>query len=81
MVLGHFTPNYRETFSSQWLYQFHLPLFFMISGYLSKAYEKALSIEIEKICKRLIVPYFLLVLIGWGLEYTFIGLESNWGGV
>ena len=70
VILGHFTPNYRETFSSQWLYQFHMPLFFMISGYLSKAYDKPLSLEVVKIFKRLIVPYFLLVLIGWVIEYT-----------
>lgn len=80
VVLGHFTPNYKEAFSSQYLYQFHMPLFFIISGFLAKEYRNTIKQNFLKICRRLLVPYFLLVFLGWGLEWLLIGNECNWGG-
>lgn len=34
VVFGHFTPDYKNDFLCQLIYSFHMPLFFIISGYL-----------------------------------------------
>lgn len=81
VVLGHFTPNYKLDFSAQYLYQFHMPLFFIISGYLAKDYKSTVKIILKKNCRRLLIPYFLLVSLGWGFEWLLIGNECNWGGI
>lgn len=73
VVLGHFTPCYKEVYSSQLLYSFHLPLFFIISGYLFKSPNLTLIQQLKKIFVRLIVPYVLLIAIGLGLECVLRG--------
>ena len=80
VVLGHFTPNYNLNFTTQYLYQFHMPLFFIISGYLAKDYKSTVKIILKKNCRRLLIPYFLLVFLGWGFEWLLIGNECNWMG-
>ena len=42
-----------------WIYSFHLPLFFFLSGYLFKTSESFLSFLIKKI-KSLLIPYIFL---------------------
>lgn len=69
VILGYFTPDYKETYSSQLLYSFHMPLFFIISGFLCK-YSQNIDFcsYVNKINKRLLIPYFLLCIIEWGIE-------------
>lgn len=62
VVFGHLLQvpeNYSQTFLVDiwhWIYLFHMPLFFIISGYLFKQSE---SIAWSRLFKGLIVPYLL----------------------
>ncbi len=58
VVWGHWYPE----MSSIWIYAFHVPMFFMISGFLSKK-EDSFSGFMVKLTKSLVVPYFLLSFI------------------
>ena len=69
VCLGH--RNSTNNAVLQWLYSFHLPAFFFISGYLikDKHYINNLYGYLKRIANRLIVPYFLL-----GIIYIFINV-------
>lgn len=73
VVLGHFTPCYRDDYSAQLLYSFHLPLFFIISGYLYKTSDSTTRKQLMGIIQRLIVPYVMLIMLGLGIQFIFIG--------
>lgn len=70
VVMGHsgFTNEIiseRLSGLQKWIYSFHMPLFFFISGYLFSLTNKSLSnIQsgqfIKKKLKRLMIPYFVL---------------------
>lgn len=65
----------------KWIYSFHMPLFFCISGYLFSLTNKSLSDInpgpfILKKLKRLMVPYFVLGVIIFFIKYLFSGLAS-----
>ena len=52
--------NYHElTRLSGYLFLFHLPCFFMVSGYLYKESNKFFIITIKRRIKRLIIPYLI----------------------
>ena len=59
VVIGHCHPPFEKL-----IYGFHMPLFFILTGYLCK---KRNSVDIwnsiRKDIKRYIVPYFILCLI------------------
>lgn len=59
MVLGHGLVPERNI---QFIYSFHMPLFFVLSGLLFK--NRGLSTSIRKGIRTLIIPYFLLNAIG-----------------
>ena len=60
VVLGHCWPPFRKE-----IYAFHMPLFFMLSGYLFYNYKNLeLKILLRKLAKRLLIPYFILCGIG-----------------
>ena len=65
----------------KWIYSFHMPLFFFISGYLFSLTNKSLtaiktgSFIIKKL-KRLMIPYFVLGIIIFCIKYLFAGLAS-----
>ena len=57
MVIGHIG----FTTADIYIYAFHMPLFYMISGYLVKPdVRKKLSAHVISRAKRLLIPYFLL---------------------
>lgn len=58
VVWGHWYPE----ICGMWIYSFHVPLFFMISGFLFRK-ESSYRIFIEKNVRSLVIPYFLLCLI------------------
>lgn len=68
IVLGHFTPHKNETLLTQVIYSFHVPLFFIISGYLSKPIDDKVE-QFVKISKRLLFPYICFCFIGVVLLY------------
>lgn len=63
-----------------WIYSFHMPLFFMISGYLySLTNRNFIDIRagqfMRKKAVRLLVPYVVLGVILYGIKYVFSGLS------
>lgn len=60
------------TFLTRYIYSFHMPLFFVISGYCfglkKRDTEISLFAEIKKVFLRLLVPYLV-----WSLIYMYIG--------
>ena len=63
VAIGHIYSN-RTVFN--WLYSFHMPLFFLAAGWVYK--EKPVLTDIKRRIQTIVVPYFsfgLLVLIYW----------------
>lgn len=59
-----------------WIYSFHMPLFFLISGYLFSLTNKSfVDIDPGKFLKkkvlRLLVPYVVLGTVIYGIKYVF----------
>lgn len=65
VVIGHFypdtaTPEYK--IFRQWIYAFHMPVFFFISGYLYLRFQdnkEQLHLFLNKKFNRLMIPYFI----------------------
>lgn len=57
VILGHCEPPFDKI-----IYSFHMPLFFLISGYLFKS-KKNIKDYLKKIFIKYIIPYFLLCII------------------
>lgn len=69
VVLGHCSPPLYKL-----IYSFHMPLFFILSGYLFK--ERKLSTQMYNMIKRYLAPYFILCFINLMLM-TIRGGGSN----
>lgn len=71
VVLGHMiVPENLEI----WIYSFHMPLFFIISGFnlnVDKMYKTDFKVYISHLAKRMLVPYLWLQLLALGLKYLF----------
>lgn len=86
VVLGHsgFTdPIIANKLSllHNWIYSFHMPLFFFISGYLYSLTNKdfkQLSIPkfLKKKWNRLLIPYFVLGIVVFFIKFFFSSLSS-----
>ena len=78
IVLGHILGEYNSTsYFQTWIYSFHVPIFFILTGWLS--YEKeyknsSLKSLIKKDAKSLLYPYFTfsLLFIVWDIFECFI---------
>ncbi len=82
VVLGHTITN--ESPIKTWLYSFHMPLFFIISGILCKHTheedKKFTEIFVSK-CKRLIIPYVsfeLIYIFLWMIFHDFSLAALRW---
>lgn len=64
VVLGH---TYRGNIVQNWLYSFHMPLFFFISGWLykEKNFEQGFFAFALKKSRRLLVPYFVFLVLNF----------------
>lgn len=78
VVIGHsFNPTETPTvldFIKSFVYCFHMPAFFFISGFLEGNKKRSLSEKkqaIVKKAKRLMVPYFFLTVVTVGLKLLF----------
>ncbi len=68
----------------RWIYCFHMPLFFFISGYLQKLSEKRKTYTFFEIKKKLfgiIIPYVLFSGVFWGFKKVFSGSVKNPVGI
>ena len=64
VIIGHL--KYTNPVVQAWLYTFHIPLFFFLSGYVINfdKYNNLIDFIIKKF-KNTIVPYFLLSIVTW----------------
>lgn len=62
VMLGHLVTYGSPVFN--WIFSFHIPLFFFLSGYVSKFKTSNYKFFLKKISINLIVPYFIFVIIG-----------------
>lgn len=69
IVVGHFFP-----IGYKFIYAFSVPLFFFISGYLSK--RTSINLSVRKIFYTLLLPCILLSIISKGLE-LLIDIYNN----
>lgn len=65
----------------EWIYSFHMPLFFFISGYLYSLTNASFSnISSKKFIlkklRRLMAPYFVLGIIVFAIKFVFSGFAS-----
>lgn len=76
VVLGHYskTSHWQLTNISDYVFLFHMPAFFIISGYLYKPIEKIDGIKnfIVKKAKRLLIPYIAYLLLITSIRYIYI---------
>lgn len=92
VLLGHFFMSMvnpgiiQESVLRKWfistVYYFHVPLFFICSGYLYQKYSCVMSVKAWKdnIIKKLVtlgIPYFTFSLITWILKAVFSGSVNN----
>lgn len=86
VVLGH--SGYAGTniaedcpYLFQWIYNFHMPLFFFISGFLfSLTNESFIEMNkknlLRKKIQRLLVPYIAIGIVLWCIKYAFSSFAS-----
>ncbi len=76
VVVGHIVPGILSVI----IYMFHMPLFFLISGFLFKAGKDQRVYFVEKI-QHLIVPYFSFLLLVYIAPkiYHIVSRGDGWG--
>lgn len=76
VVVGHIVPG----ILSVMIYMFHMPLFFLISGYLFKSGKDQRVYFVEKI-QHLIIPYFSFLLLVYIAPkiYQIVSAGEGWG--
>ena len=72
VILGHSGISTTNKFIYVWIYSFHMPLFFILSGYVFsiKKYESYIEFLIKKI-KTLIIPYLVFQLLQMTVQYMY----------
>lgn len=73
MVLGHM--HFGKMFN-HYVYTFHMPLFFLISGYLYKKPELLMK-AVGRKAKSLLIPYFSFGIGYWILWFVLHGRETE----
>lgn len=75
VVFGHI-PQEKESFLSFYICTFHIPLFFFISGYLTKARINTKD-ELKKCMHSLLIPYILYNIIFYPYWAIRLYIDSN----
>lgn len=60
-----------------WIYSFHMPLFFFVSGILFSSKKKKFHIFIWNKSVSLLIPYALFSILNWPLLTIFVGSPGN----
>ncbi len=81
VVLGHsFNPAGGANLEAKnFIYSFHMPVFFFLSGYLYKRHNGLWAEEYIKNIKSLIVPYFLLSALAGLISFPIFCYSGNIG--
>jgi len=88
VVLGHMIRALIESkmvansnwiaFADQWIYAFHMPLFFLLSGlFIQKSTEKPFGIFISSRVKTIVYPYFIWSFLQGGLQIVLGKFTNN----
>lgn len=81
VVIGHsdITMDFKELWVFKWVYTFHMPLFFLVSGFLfafTNPKEKMLELNkvrfLQKKVKRLLLPYVFISSVIFVIKALFI---------
>ena len=59
-----------------WIYSFHMPLFFFISGFFYKRDKYGIGSFVKARCKTLVIPYFIFLVITF-LWFRFFDLGKE----
>lgn len=72
MLLGH--NSLANNYLFDFIYSFHMPLFFILGGYFASTKKLAFSIFIKKNFKQLIIPYvfFYILTLPFGLSVIYL---------
>ncbi|WP_195202481.1 acyltransferase family protein [Phocaeicola massiliensis] len=62
MVMGHTSI---PKLGGHWIYSFHMPLFFFLSGFLFQSGKYSWSQFIKRKVRTMVVPYFFFVVLNW----------------
>ena len=80
MIVGHI---WQVSYAATLVYQFHMPAFFLISGYLlslTKSYERGYGRFIKKRLFAFVLPYLFMDTIGILNDILRNGATLNWRG-
>lgn len=85
VVIGHsdVTDDFKELFIYKWVYGFHMPLFFFVSGFLfslTTSAEKLKSLRLGEFCvkkfNRLLVPFFFFNTLFFLIKATLVSPDQ-----
>ena len=71
VIVGHAVSSRTEVF--RFIFAFHMPFFFFISGYCfsEKSFAAGLGTFVKKRAKKMLVPYAVFAVIGFGIMLVF----------
>ena len=70
MILGHSSP---PSFLYNFIYTFHMPIFFIVSGYLFN--KKLITDVIQRNIRKILIPYFFTLLIITPISFYRYGVD------
>ncbi len=78
VVLGHLSEPYMPNMV-KWIFSFHMPLFFVLSGYL-KGTKKVTNFKVyaKRRAVALLWPYIVFAIAIWGIAFIDSIVQDNW---
>ena len=75
VIIGHCGPWIQHIpYATRFIYSFHIPLFFILSGYFIK--DLPLKKAAQKYGKRYLIPYLISILVGFIIVITIAALSQ-----
>jgi len=76
MIAGHV--GFGNKFFDHYIHAFHMPLFFIVSGFFYKRKNESLLLFIKKISKKVLVPYLIWSFVALIIDnYTLLGRHTG----
>lgn len=75
VVLGHV--NVTPFIGKVWIYSYHMPLFFFLSGYFARPGKISVRRSITKSAKHLLLPYLLFSIVFLAADYFMVRLRPE----
>jgi len=77
VIVGHTLGPYNGKFVGSWIFAFHMPIFFILSGYLYR--QRGIGREFFNGIKNLLVPYFATVVIMFLINFVALKVPHGLG--